>query len=129
MKLSFTLEERRSVYCIAKAMILADNKVDNNEMKALVGEFIRLGSTPEELQQIEANDNKLNPTDAIATIAEFNPEQKRYVSAMLLTMMIVDGDIDESENKLLCFVSTLCGLPNVSVDEAFKYMSSLGPVL
>lgn len=125
MKLSFFLEERRAVYCIAKEMILADNKVDDKEMMVLLEGFTLLGSTLEELQQIEANNTEMNPAEAIKTMAGFGADKKKHVCAMLMALMVVDGDVDESENKLLCFVSSLCGFPNISVSEALNYISKL----
>lgn len=121
----FSYDEKRAVYCIAKAMVLADNNVDRNEMQVLVQEMRRMGCSQDELIQIEESNSSIKPTVALARISEMSSEKKRYVCAFLGAMMIVDGDVDESEKKLWGLVSAFCDFPEMTVGEAVKYMANL----
>ncbi len=121
----FSYDEKRAVYCIAKAMVLADNNVDRNEMQVLVQEMRRMGCSQDELIQIEESNSSIKPTVALARISEMSSEKKRYVCAFLGAMMIVDGDVDESEKKLWGLVSAFCEFPEMTVGEAVKYMANL----
>lgn len=121
----FSYEEKRAVYCIAKAMVLADNNINKNEMQVLVGEMVRMGCSQEELIKIEQNNSSIKPTTALARISEMSSEKKRYICAFLGALMVVDGEVDDSEKKLWGLVSTFCEFPEMTVGEAVQYMANL----
>lgn len=123
--MTFSFEEKQAIYYIAKAMVLADDIVNENEMNALIGEFIRMGSNKKELQQLEALNSDLKSADAIRTLSQLENEKKKYVCSMLATIMVVDEDIDETETKLWSFICTICDFPDMSVSTAVKYLSRL----
>lgn len=94
-------------------------------MQVLVQEMRRMGCSQDELIQIEESNSSIKPTVALARISEMSSEKKRYVCAFLGAMMIVDGDVDESEKKLWGLVSAFCEFPEMTVGEAVKYMANL----
>ena len=51
-------------------------------------------------------------------------EKKRYVAALLGTILIIDGDVDDDELKLWRFTSEICSLPTMSIGEAVLYLDN-----
>ena len=123
--MNFTFEDRKAVYCIARAMVFADGNVDDNEMKALAGEMFRIGSTTDELMGFEDTLGDYEASDAIDRISRFDAAKKKYFCAFLGALIAVDGDVDENEVKLWALTSRFCGLPTMSIKEAFEYMANL----
>ena len=72
--MTFTLEERKAIYRIARAMVLADGNVDNNEMGALANEMFRIGSNPDELIAFEDGIGEFKPSMAVNVISDFDDE-------------------------------------------------------
>ena len=56
----------------------------------------------------------MDPSDALATIACMNDEQKRYVRSLLAVFMIADPVISDSEVKMWRLISLLANLPERS---------------
>ena len=123
--MTFTLEERKAIYRIARAMVLADGNVDNNEMGALANEMFRIGSDSAELIAFEEGLEAFAPSMAINVISNFDDEKKKFFCAFLGALIIVDGEIDENEMKLWSLTSHFCGLPTMSVGDAIEYMTKL----
>lgn len=123
--MTFTLEERKAIYRIARAMVLADGNVDNNEMGALANEMFRIGSNPDELIAFEEGIGEFKPSMAVNVISDFDDEKKKFFCAFLGALIIVDGEIDENEMKLWSLTSHFCGLPTMSVGDAIEYMTKL----
>ena len=121
----FSFDDRKAVYCIARAMVFADGNVAENEMKVLTTEMIRIGSTPDELIGFEKSLNSYQPSDAVSRISSFNTEKKEYFCAFLGALIIVDGNVDDNEMKLWALTSHICGLPTMSVGDALEYMANL----
>ena len=123
--MNFSFEDRKAVYCIARAMVFADGNVDDNEMQALAGEMFRIGSNPDEILGFEDSLSDYEPSDAIDRISRFDAEKKKYFCAFLGALIVVDGDVDDNEVKLWALTSRFCGLPTMTIKEAFEYMANL----
>lgn len=123
--MTFTLEERKAIYRIARAMVLADGNVDKNEMGALANEMFRIGSNPDELIAFEEGIGEFKPSMAVNVISDLDDEKKKFFCAFLGALIIVDGEIDENEMKLWSLTSHFCGLPTMSVGDAIEYMTKL----
>lgn len=105
----------------ANAMIAADGRIDQAETQLLSRELINFGVEPQQLPQLLELSKVMEPTTMLATLAAMNESQKKYVSGFLATIMISDGDIDDSEMKLWQLTSTLMGCPTMTLQEALEY--------
>lgn len=106
-------------------MVLADGKIDEEEKRALVIESLRIGVSPENAAKIENTATSLEPSEACNIISKMTAEEKKYVAALLGSLMIVDGNIDDTEMRLWQLVSTICNLPTMNAVQALKYMADL----
>ena len=71
-----------------------------------------------------ADAQNLQNDETLAVISRMNGEQKRVVCAFLGCLMAVDGNIDNTEQALLNLMTSLCGLPIMSVEEALETMKN-----
>ncbi len=56
--------------------------------------------------------------DAMAVLKMMSEEKKRCVSAMLGSLIVVDGKIDDKEVSLWRLLSTICFFPPMSLQDA-----------
>lgn len=110
---------------LAKAMVLADGKVQNIEIAVMTKELARFGVQESQLQTLLAAGDAMDMTKAMAVVSTLDYEHKKYVSAYLGTIMAADFDIDDTEMALWRLISTLCELPTMNVQEAVSIMAEL----
>lgn len=125
MNFYFTDLEKSAIINLSKLMVLADGKIDEEEKRALVIESLRIGVSPENAAKIENTATSLEPSEACNIISKMTAEEKKYVAALLGSLMIVDGNIDDTEMRLWQLVSTICNLPTMNAVQALKYMADL----
>ena len=104
------------------AMIQADGKVDDNELKFLAHEIASFGLDENEFRTLIDLAEQMSVEEALSVVNEFDDEQKTEASAFLGAMIAADGEVDEAELKLWSLVSHLCGFPTMSIGEAIKIM-------
>ena len=121
---SFSKREMAAIIKLAKTMAAADGKLDKAEMSMISHEALRFGIMPDDFKALLSQGDNLKPEESLAIIAVMNDAQKRYVTAYLGTMMTVDGEVDDTEMKLWRFVSAICKLPTMTVNEAISYMNN-----
>lgn len=107
-----------------KAMAAADGKIDPEELKVIAIGLQEFGIVGDETKLILALADAMEPTTMLSTLSAMNEEQKKFVCGYLSTIMVCDGDIDESEMKLWQLTSTLAGFPTMTIAEANEYWSS-----
>lgn len=110
---------------LAKLMALADGRPDKKELQIMSTELMRFGVPAEQLEGLLQAGDELDPTQALGVISSLDTERKRYVSSYLGALMAIDGDIHDDELKLWQLISTICGLPTMSVGDAISTMASL----
>jgi uncharacterized tellurite resistance protein B-like protein len=103
------------------AMITADGKIEDAESNCLTRELVNFGVTPEDLPRLIELSKAMEPVTMIATLSSMTEAQKKYVSGFLATIMVSDGDIDESEVKLWQLISTLIGCPTMNLNDALNF--------
>ena len=111
---------------MGKILVLADGRLDENEMAGYDLELSRIGvSTADDLEKVLALTEDMEPAAACSVISKMDEEKKTYVSAFLGTLMVIDESIDKRELAVWGVVGQLCGLPSMTVGEAVKYMENL----
>lgn len=65
---------------------------------------------------------KLSLLDAMATLKTMSEEKKRCVSAILGSLIIIDGRIDDKEMSLWRLLSSICSFPTMSLQDASSIM-------
>ena len=68
---------------LAKAMIVADGKVEKAELAAMALEFTRFGVSPDALDRILSNTDSMESGTAISIVSLMNEAQKKYVTDYL----------------------------------------------
>ena len=122
--MQFSHMELSAIVKAAQGMIAADGRVDDSEMKILSAELINFGVKPDQLKSMVELSEAMEPALMIAVLGAMNDSQKRYVCGFLASIMVVDGDIDDSEMKFWKMVSTFIGCPTMSLQDALSYWSN-----
>ena len=125
MKVKLDVSELAAMVKLANYMAEADGIVDEGEFAIILDEIEKFGVTEEVFDEILATSIEMDAAVAIKTIEKLGKDEKKYISAFLVVMMIIDEELHETEIKLLNFVSTLCELPLLSLEEAVDIMESL----
>ena len=121
--MKFNKIEMMAIMNMVNAMIIADGKVEDEETRIISAEMVKFGIPLDDFKEIYVKGRDMDPAFAVEIVSKMTYEQKTYVAAYLGTLMSCDGDIDEREMALWRLLSTLCGLPTMSVIDAVKYMS------
>ena len=117
--------ELTAILKMAKAMAVADGKLESVETAVMTKELVRFGVTPDDLKLMLSAVDDIEASQATIVIAAMDQEQKKYVASYLGLIMASDGNIDENELALWRLVSTVCGLPTMSIGEAIRNMKNL----
>ncbi len=120
--MTFNGEQLSAIYKVAYAMVVADGRVDDNEVMILQGELLRFGVSEEQAATMMNAAKHMEPQKAMEIISKFGQQEKRYVAALLGTIMVADNDLNERELKLWQLTSALCGLPAMTINEAATFM-------
>lgn len=105
-------------------MVNADGKVEQEEMKILAVGMAEFGVQEAQLKALMALADAMTPATMLATLSALNEDQKKFVCGFLATIMISDGDIDDSEVKLWQLTSSLAGFPTMSLAEAAEFWAT-----
>lgn len=121
--MQFNGKQLASLVKLGVAMIQADGKVEENELKFLAAELASFGIDSDDLSTVMEASEQLEAADALATIAAMDAQQKVEATAFLGAMIAADGDVDDAELKLWALVSHLCDLPTMSIADAIRIMT------
>ena len=122
MNLQFSRKELTAIITLADMMIKADGKIDPREQITFSLEMTRLGVKQDNWAGLLADSQTMEPEVVLSTIGNLGNDGKKYVAAFLITLMAVDGNIDDSEKKLWNIISILCKLPTMSVKESLAVL-------
>ena len=125
MNLQFTGKELAAIIYLAMNMIMADGRVDEKEKKALALEMVRFGVQGDQLAKLTAMGQAMDTVEIVSIISNLKSDEKKYVAALLGTLMAIDGDIDDTEMKLWQLTSTLCNLPTMNIKQALETIRDL----
>lgn len=123
--MQFNGRELQAILKMANAMVMADGRVDENEVRVMTTELLRFGVPIDHVEKLLQGANAMGNADALAILVSLDDERKKYVSSYLGTIMVSDGDIDEKEMALWQLISTLCGFPTMSIKDAVNNMANL----
>lgn len=123
--LQFNTLELSAIIKLAKVMAAADGHLDVKELAVIANEAKRFGIPKDDFNLILSTGDAMDASDSIIIVKAMDTERKKYAAAYLGCIMAIDGDIDDKELAFWQLVSTLAGLPTMSINEAINYMSEL----
>lgn len=123
--MTFSGQELTAIIKMAKSMVMADGKIKPAEIAVMTREFMRFGVLQDQVDLLLKSSDSIEASQAVALIARMDEERKKYVASYLGVIMASDGDIDDNELALWTLISTLCGLPTMTVMEAINNMKNL----
>ena len=123
--MTFSGQELTAIIKMAKSMVLADGKIEPSEIAVMTREFMRFGVLQDQVDLLLKASDNIEASQAVALIARMDEERKKYVASYLGVIMASDGDIDDNELALWTLISTLCGLPTMTVMDAINNMKNL----
>lgn len=116
----FTATELQAVLRTAYAMAYADDRIDENEVKVMMIELNRFGVPEDMLDSLLEGVQEMDIKVALGIIAGFDIERKNYVASYLGTLLAADGEAADNEVMLWKFVTSICGLPEMTIGEAIQ---------
>lgn len=116
--LTFTNLEKAAVANVSAAMQCADGKSDPKEYALNLLFMTRFDITSSELNQAQ----EMELFDAMTVLKMMTDDKKRCVSAILGSIILVDGDVDDREVSLWRLISSICKFPTMSLAEAPNIM-------
>lgn len=122
--MQFNRLQLSAILKVGICMVNADGKVADEEGKVLCMGMAEFGVSEDDFKLLLALADAMTPPTMLATLAALNEEQKKFVCGFLATIMISDGDIDDSEVKLWQLTSSLAGFPTMSIAEAAEFWTT-----
>ena len=123
--MTFSGQELTAIIKMAKSMVMADGKIKPAEIAVMTRELMRFGILQDQVDLLLKASDSIEASQAVALIARMDEERKKYVASYLGVIRASDGDIDDNELALWTLISTLCGLPTMTVMEAINNMKNL----
>lgn len=122
--MKYTGIELSAIVKLANAMVMADEKVANEEIAAMSIELAKFGVDENAAKSIIGAAEAMEYGHAVAVVAAMNLEQKKYVTGYLAFIMAADGEIAASEVSMWQLLSTLAQLPTMTVAEALLFWNN-----
>lgn len=119
--MTLTTIQLAAILKAGKIMVLADGKIERNEMLVLTHELIKFNVPEDNVQSLLELGDAMESTVMLATLAGLENETKKHVAGYLATIMVCDGDIDDNEIKMWKLTCTLSGFPTMTLKEALDY--------
>jgi len=98
--------EKQLFYKLAEALIMSDNKVDDEEKKYLEG-----------LKNLINPNDKTTYEDSLIKLSEIDNSKKRAIISELLIIAKCDNDYADCEKQLLSSIAENIGIPDEVVSE------------
>lgn len=109
----FTSEEKKAIVRVAGEMTLADGNVAPKEVVFNVGVFHKLDISQSEIE----SSGSMSMPNAMHIISKMTSNEKRFVSAYIGSIIIVDGNISDKELALWRLISTICEFPTMHLND------------
>lgn len=107
-----------------KTMVLADGKIEPEEMVVLTHELRNFNVPEQDVPKLLELGDSMSYTAMLATLNGLDIHTQKYVAGYLATIMVCDGDIDDNEMKLWQLTCTLAGFPIMNLKEALNYWAN-----
>lgn len=119
--MEFSGKELSALVKMGVAMAAADGKLADEEKAAIVLGMAEFGLDEEAVKAHLALAKSMTPVQALSILTAMDISQQKFATGFLATVMVSDGDIDDSEVKLWQLVCTLCGFPTMTIAEAVEF--------
>ena len=119
--MTFKGRELVAIVKMAMAIATADERFVDEEKAAILLELIRFGVTKSQIESLMIKVRDMPASESLLVIAAMDDEQKKYVTGYLASIIVVDGEVDDSEVKMWQLISELADLPYMTIAEAVKF--------
>ena len=119
--MEFMGKELAALLKMGLTMAAADGKFADEEKAAITLGMAEFGLDAAAIKAHLVIAEAMEPVQALSILAAMNTSQQKFATGFLATVMVSDGDIDDSEVKLWQLVCTLCGFPTMSIAEAVDF--------
>lgn len=119
--MEFSGKELSALVKMGVAMAAADGKLADEEKADIALGMAEFGLDEEAVKAHLALAKSMTPVQALSILTAMDTSQQKFATGFLATVMVSDGDIDDSEVKLWQLVCTLCGFPTMTIAEAVEF--------
>lgn len=119
--MEFSGKELSALVKMGVAMAAADGKLADEEKAAIALGMAEFGLDEEAVKAHLALAKSMTHVQALSILTAMDTSQQKFATGFLATVMVSDGDIDDSEVKLWQLVCTLCGFPTMTIAEAVEF--------
>lgn len=121
----FSVREMIAIFKMANAMVMADGKIEDEEIRLMSIEATKFGIQLNEFKRLVMAAESMDVSESIEIVSNMSLEQKEYVASYLGVIMISDGDIDDKELALWKMLTFMCKLPPMSLPQAIDNWNNL----
>ena len=121
--MQFSGKEMAATLKTAKMMALADGKMTSEEKEVIKRDLSSFDIKIDTIDSIamEHLADNMSGKELILTLSNMTTEQKKYVCGYLAAVMVADGEVDDSEQKLWTLLSLMADFPTMTIGEAISY--------
>lgn len=119
----FTNQEKAAIVKLEKLMVAIDGKLEKNEGIVMAHEMQRMGVTDAKAV-LEAAD-AMDFGTACSIVSKLSASDRKYVCAVLGTIIAADYNIDSTETKMWSLLTVLCNFPEMTIAQAVEYLAKL----
>ncbi len=116
--MNLTGKELAALMYVARQVINIDGEVAEAEQNVFVNVFSKFGLDNEQVGILVKLSYECTPEQALQTLINLGPEQKRFASALVTVLVCADGKLTEDEKELYSNLLAACKLPYLTVEEA-----------
>ncbi len=120
--MNISYREKIAILYAISVVACADSDFSKEESILRSKVAIFLGVTNDDNMAIASMELK----ESCRIMSTMSYENKKFASAVLMQMMMVDGVDLQIEHRVIDIVSQLANLPSVSPNEAYNYLRTIG---
>ena len=119
----FNDQQKAAIVKLEKLIVAIDGKLEKNEGLVMAGEMQRIGITdPKPVLDVA---DAMDFGTACSIVSKLSYSDRKYVCAVLGTIIAADFDIDEAETKMWSLLSALCDFPEMTIKQSVEYLANL----
>lgn len=118
--MNFSPKTLTAIVKAGKTMVQADGRILDSEMAVVTSELSNLGVSHEEIPDLLRAADSMPAPEMIQILSSLDEKSKRHTAGFLAAIMVIDGDIDDTEVRFWRLVCTLACFPAMNLSEALS---------